>query len=76
MYQGETTMNKYDESVRKVAETYTQDFAETCAADERVHELIMTLASEFVNKECPFVSEDSEIDLAMELLMSVTITKI
>ena len=69
-------MNNYDESVRKVAEVYVEDFAETCAADERLHELIMELAGEFVNKECPFVSEDSEIDLAMELLMSVTITKI
>ena len=76
MYQRETTMTKYDESIRKIAETYTQDFAETIAGDERVHELMMDLASEFVEKECPYVSEDSQIDLAAELIMGVTITKI
>ncbi len=69
-------INKYDEAVRKVANGYADDFAEFCAGDDRLHELMMDLASEFVEKECPIVSEDSQIDLATELLMSVTVTKV
>ena len=66
-------INKYDEAVRKLASTYAEDFAEQIAGDERVHELMMELASEFVEKEIPVVSEDSQTDLAIELLMSVTV---
>ena len=66
-------INKYDEAVRKVAAGYADDFAEFCAGDERVHELFMDLASEFVEKECPIVSEDAGTDLAMELIMGVTV---
>ena len=66
-------INKYDEAVRKLANGYAEDFAEQIAGDERIHDLIMELASEFVEKECPIVSEDSATDLAMELLMSVTV---
>ncbi len=66
-------INKYDEAVRKVAAGYADDFAEFCAGDDRLHELMMDLASEFVEKECPIVSEDSATDLAVELIMGVTV---
>ncbi len=66
-------INKYDEAVRKVAAGYADDFAEFCAGDERVHELMMDLAAVFITEQCPIVSEDSQIDLAMELIMSVTV---
>ena len=69
-------INKYDEAVRKLASGYAEDFAESLAGDERIHDIIMELASEFVEKECPIVSEDSATDLAIELLMSVTVTKV
>ena len=36
----------------------------------------MYLASEFVEENVPVVSEESQIDLAAELLMSVTVTKV
>ncbi len=68
-----TTTERYNESVRKMAEGYTSDFAEFCAGDERLHELMMDLASEFVETNVPIVSEDSQIDLASELLMSITV---
>ena len=46
------------------------------AGDERVHELMMEIAEEFVNQEIPVVSEDAKIDVAAELLMNVTVTKV
>lgn len=69
-------MNHYDEAVRKMADVFSADFAEFCAGDERVHELMMDLASEFVEANVPVVSEDSQIDLAAELIMSITVTKV
>ena len=66
-------INKYDEAVRQLAGIHADNFAEFCAGDDRLHELMMDLASEFVEKECPIVSEDSQTDLAVELIMSVTV---
>ena len=67
------TMNKHDEAIRALATGFADQFAEDLAADERIHDLIMELASEFVEREIPIVSEDSQTDLAIELLMSVTV---
>jgi hypothetical protein len=64
---------KYQEAIRKLADGYADRFADFCAADERVHELLMDLAAVFVTEELPIVSEDSQIDMAAELIMSVTI---
>ena len=41
-----------------------------------MHELFMDLASEFVETNIPIVKEDDQIDVAAELLMSVTVTKV
>jgi len=68
--------NKYDEAVRKLADNYKEDFAEFVAGDERVHELMMDLASVFVTEQCPIVSEDSQIDLAAELIMCITVRSV
>ena len=70
------TLNKYDEAVRLMAEGYKERFAEFVAGDERVHELMMDLAAVFVTDECPIVSEDSQYDLAAELIMTITVTKV
>ena len=69
-------MNRYDEAIRRLADGFSSEFAEFCAGDERVHELMMDLASEFVEENIPVVSEDSQIDLAAELIMSITVTKV
>ena len=69
-------LNKYDEAVRLMASGLADRFAEQIAGDERVHELMMDLAVEFVENEMPIVSEDSQTDLAMELIMNVTVTKV
>ena len=69
-------MNHYDEAIRRLADGFSSEFAEFCAGDERVHELMMDLASEFVEENIPVVSEDSQIDVAAELIMSITVTKV
>lgn len=69
-------LNKYDEAVRMMAQGFADRFAEEIAGDERVHDLFMDLASEFVEREMPIVSEDSQTDLACELIMNVTVTKV
>ena len=68
-----TNIERYNESVRHMADGYSADFAEFCAGDERIHELMMELSSEFVEANVPIVSEDSQTDLALELLMSITV---
>ena len=69
-------LNKYDEAVRQLSAAFVDNFAEACAGDDRMHELMMDLAVEFVEREIPIVSEDSQTDLAMELIMGVTVTKV
>ena len=69
-------MNRYDEAIRRLADGFSSEFAEFCAGHEMMHDLMMDLASEFVESNIPVVSEDSQIDLASELLMSVTVTKV
>ena len=69
-------LNKYDEAIRLLAQGYSEEFAETIAGDERMHDLMMELASEFVESEVPIVSQDSQLDLACELIMNVTVRKV
>jgi hypothetical protein len=66
-------LNRYDHAIRLLARGYESEFAEFCAGDERMHDLMMELAAEFVDQNIPIVSEDNQIDLASELLMSVTV---
>ena len=69
-------LNKYDEAIRLLANGFSDNFAEDVAGDERVHELMMELAMEFVERNIPIVSEDSQIDMAAELIMNITVTKV
>ena len=69
-------MNYHDEAIRRLATGFSDDFAEFCAGDERMHELMMDLAAEFVQKNIPIVKEDDEFDVAAELLMNVTVREV
>ena len=71
-----TTNELYNKNIRLLADGFSSEFSEFCAGDERMHELMMDLASEFVTENVPVVSEDSQHDLATELLMSVTVTSV
>ena len=68
-----TNIERYNESVRRMADGYSADFAEFCAGDERIHDVMMQLSSEFVETNVPILSEESHVDLALELLMSITV---
>lgn len=73
MNQGEPmTINQRDHAIRLLVSGFASEFADFCAGDERVHELMMDLAYEFVEFEIPIVSEDDKIDVAAEMIMSVT----
>ena len=70
------TMNHHDEAIRRLSEGFSSEFAEFCAGHEMMHDLMMDLATEFVETNVPIVKEDDQVDLASELLMSVTVTKV
>ncbi len=68
-----STLNYHDEAIRRLADSYVSEFAEFAAGDERMHELMMELASEFVDAQLPIVREDDAIDVAHEMMMGITI---
>ena len=70
------TLNRRDEAIRRLANGYAEDFAEFCAGDDRMHELMQNLAEEFVNQNIPITDEDGVFDLGFELIMNVTVTKV
>ena len=70
------TMNYHDEAVRRLADGFSSEFAEFCAGDERMHEVMMDLASEFVDTNLPIVKDDDAHDVATELIMAITVTKV
>ena len=67
------TQAAHAEAIRRLSAGYASDFAEFAAGDERMHDLMMDLASEFVDANLPIVREDDAIDVAHELMMSITI---
>ena len=67
------TLNRYDEAIRALASGFGDDFAEFCAGHEDMHAIMMELAEEFVEENIPVVREDAKIDVAAELIMSVTV---
>ena len=70
------TANHHDNAIRFLAQGFSDEFAEMVAGDERVHELMMDLASEFVDLYIPIVKEEDCIDMAAELIMNVTVRKV
>lgn len=67
------SLNPRDSAIRLLADGFAFDFANACAADERMHELMMLLAQEFVERNIPIIDDDAADDCAHELLMSVTV---
>ena len=66
------SLNKHDEAIRRLSDSYKEEFAEEVAADERFHDLLMEMAEKFVADNIGIVSEDDTTDLAYELFMRVT----
>ena len=67
-----TSLNKRDEAIRLLANGFSSQFAESVAADERFHDLLMEMAEKFVETEIPITDEDATTDVAYELFMRVT----
>ena len=67
------TQAAYAEAIRRLSAGYVSEFAEFAAGDERMHELMMQLASEFVDANLPIVREEDAIDVASELQLGITI---
>ena len=70
------SLNHRDNAIRLLAAGFSEEFAEYCAGDERVHELMMDLASDFIEVNIPITDEEAGYDLAAELMMNVTMTKV
>ena len=70
------TLNRHDHAIRLLAKGFGSEFCEFVAGDERMHELLMDLASEFVEEHIPVVKEDDATDVAMELIMSTTVREV
>ena len=66
------TLSAHDEAIRRLAEGYKEEVAETIAADERFHDIMMDIIAEFIDKEIPIVNEDDKWDLALEMVLRVT----
>ena len=67
------TQAAHAEAIRRLSAGYVSEFAEFAAGDERMHELMMELASEFVDAQLPIVREEDAIDVAAELHLGITI---
>jgi len=69
----EVTVTK---SLKLLRDGFKNEFARFAYADERMSELLMQLASEFVDANIPVVDEYNQTELAMMLLESLDITAI
>ena len=58
-------LNARDEAIRRLAE-----------GDDAMHEVMMNLADRFIEQNIPITDEDASSDLAYELIMNVTVTKV
>ena len=71
-----TTNSFHDHAIRLLAKGFGSEFCEFAAGDERMHELMLDLAAEFVQKNIPIVKEDDEFDLATELIMNTAVREV
>ena len=69
-------LNYRDQAINLLATGFASPFAEFCSSDERMHDLMMELSTEFVEKEIPIVKEEDSIEMACQLICSVTLQKI
>ena len=67
------TVNTRDHAIILLAQGFTEDFVEFVRGNERLHEVMQDLASEFVADNIPIVDEEAAFDVACELLMSTTV---
>ncbi len=67
------TQAAHAEAIRRLAAGFASEFAEFAAGDERMHDVMMLLASKFVEAQLPIVREEDATDVAAELFYGITI---
>jgi hypothetical protein len=67
------TQAAYGEAIRRLSAGYVSEFAEFAAQDRRMHDVMMELASEFVEANLPIVREEVARDVASELYLGITV---
>ena len=65
-------LNYHDQAIRRLADGYKEEFSEEVASDERFHDILMEVCSEFIDKNIPIVNEEDKWDLALEMVLRVT----
>ena len=72
-YQQEIKDLTVTRSLRLLCNGFKSDFATFAYADERMTELLMELATEFVDSNVPITKEDYDVDLAAMLMETLDI---
>ena len=68
-----TELNRHDAAIRLLAQGFATRFAEELAGDERVHDIMMEVAEALIERDIPIVRDEDKTDLAVELMMNVTV---
>ena len=66
-------MDKAEKFIQTMAAHFTEEFCDFAAGHEKLHEVMMDLAAEFVEENAPVLDEETTIDLACELLIATTV---
>jgi len=72
------TMTEYNEkmvtkSLQLLRDGFMNEFATYVHVDERTSQLLMELATEFVQENIPVVDEDNQVELGMMLMENIDI---
>ena len=70
------SLNHRDNAIRLLAQGFSEEFADYAAGHDKMHDLVMELAEEFVNTNIPIVDEETSFDVCYELMMNVGIRKV
>lgn len=59
---------RHQQAINRLAGAYCEDFADYVTSHDRLHELMMELADEYIERQIPIVDEDAKYDLALQLM--------
>ena len=63
----------HQQAINRLADAFKEDFADYVTGHDRLHELMMDLAEEYMDRHIPIVDEDARYDLALQLMDSTYI---
>ena len=70
------TVNQRDIAIVRLAQGFSDEFAEYVSSHSKMEELMQELVMEFIEKNIPIVDEEAAFDVGCELLMSTTVKAI